>query len=77
MLELINVMTDEFFVMMHVIIEGNMNKEYALIVDKKDLSKTVHTEIPEELKMYERQAKIALMRYEDGVYPEKITSSWY
>ena len=63
---------------MMVLIEGNESLAYNLqVICDNDEFPVVKSDIPDEDKMYERQARIALRKYIGRSYPETITSHWF
>ena len=78
MLKLIDLSLDGHILTMTVLIEGDANRAYRLSVDiETEMYSVVNSEIPDEYKIYERQAKTALRRYRGRELPESITSMWY
>ena len=62
---------------MTVLIEGKGELAYYMSVDTDtEYFSIVESDIPDEYRIYERQAKIALRRYRGKELPEIITSSW-
>ena len=62
---------------MDVPVDGETLNCYELCVDQNDtMYPVISSSIPNDLKIYERQARIALRRY-IGNRPETIVSSWY
>lgn len=63
---------------MTVLVEGKEDAAYRLTVDTEpEFFKTLESEIPDEFKSYERQAKVALRRYRGQELPERVVSMWY
>lgn len=78
MLKIINITSKNDIINMEVLIEGDIGNKYKLCVDSKDdVFPIVESEIPDKYKIYERQARIALRRYPDKIFPDEIVSSWY
>lgn len=63
---------------MSVLIEGNEKEIYKLSVDtNSDFLSVAESDIPFEKKIYERQARTALLNYKSKELPDEITSVWY
>lgn len=78
MLKLINFKKNEDRLYMDVLIEGDTNNRYQLCVNGKDpMFSIISSDIPDEYKIYERQARVALRRYIGKKLPETVTSVWY
>lgn len=78
MLKLTNIKINENTVEMLVLIEGDADRAYSLILDMStEYFSVISSDIPPEYKIYERQAKAALRKYRGGKIPEEITSMWY
>ena len=78
MLRLVNIKADGNRLYMDVLIEDNENECYGLCVDKSSDSFTVISSyIPEKYKIYERQVRTALRKYQGKELPESIISCWY
>ena len=78
MLKIINITSKNDIINMEVLIEGDISNSYKLCVDSKDdVFPVVDSEIPDKYKIYERQARIALQRYPDKIFPDEIVSLWY
>lgn len=78
MLKLKNFSVNGNILSMSVLIEGNEIESFRLSVDKETEFLTVtETDIPPNKKIYERQARTALLNYREKELPDEITSSWY
>ena len=78
MLKIINIIIDGTLLSCMILIECDPGKAYRLVLDTtKDFYPVVDSEIPEDEKMYERQARMALFQYHGKEFPETITSAWY
>ncbi len=61
-----------------VIVEGKEELTFLLSVDTNtEYYSVVRTEIPGDYKIYERQAREALLRYRGKQMPDEIESMWY
>ena len=77
MLKLKNFTFDGNILTMTVLIEGDENRAYSLSVNTDtEFYSVVNSDIPQEYKIYERQAKTALRKYKDKELPDTITSMW-
>ena len=64
---------------MNLSIEGDNKKTYRMSVDvgsNTEFYTVVSSNIPDEYKIYERQARVALHEYKDKELPPKITCAW-
>lgn len=78
MLKLINITVNENAAKMLVLIEGKEDTAYHMSVDiSSERYSVISSNIPKEYKMYERQARIALLRYKGKELPNIIGSMWY
>lgn len=78
MLKLINFEKDGTCMHMDVLIEGDEKLRYQMCVDMEDpMRHVISSNIPDEYKIYERQARVALRRYIGKKLPETVTSVWY
>lgn len=78
MLKLIDLSLCEQILSMTVLIEGDVDRTYRLSVNMQtEWFDTVQSDVPDEYKIYERQAKTALRRYKGKELPQIITSMWY
>lgn len=77
MVKLINLFLENHILSMMVLIEGDEARAFKLSVDMQtEYLTVVESEVPDEYKIYERQAKTALRRYRGKELPETITSVW-
>lgn len=77
MLKLKDIAIVNNIISMVVLIEGDANRAYKLKLDKNtEWLSVIETEIPEEYKIYERQASMALLEYKGGTFPSETTSMW-
>lgn len=77
MVKLINLFLENHILSMMVLIEGDEARAFKLFVDMKtECLAVIKSEIPDEYKIYERQAKTALRRYRGKELPDTITSMW-
>lgn len=77
MVKLINLFLENHILSMMVLIEGDEARAFNLSVDMKtECLNVIESEIPDEYKIYERQAKTALRRYRGKELPDTITSMW-
>ena len=61
-----------------VLVEGKENMAYHMSVDlDSERFSIITSEVPDEYKMYERQARIALLRYKGKEIPAIVSSMWY
>ncbi len=61
-----------------VFIEGKEEQAYQMSVDiSTEYYTVISSEIPENHKMYERQARIALLRYKGKSLPDEIETMWF
>ncbi len=78
MLKIINLKNDQSQIVMNVLIEGDPTQMYELCVKHdNDIFPVIKSDIPQQYKLYERQARMALRKFIDRDFPEEITSSWY
>ena len=62
---------------MNALIEGSADNSYELCVEQDDdMYPVISSCIPNQYKLYERQARIALRKYIGKDLPETIVSSW-
>lgn len=63
--------------LMTVLIEGDESKSYRMSVNMDtEYLTVVESNIPDEYKIYERQAKTALRQYRGKELPNVVTSMW-
>lgn len=77
MLKLVELKLNHDILSMKVLIEGDVNRAYGLSVKISDGYAVVCSEIPLEHKIYERQARTALRKYDPHKLPETISAMWY
>ena len=78
MLKINNICVTGNIAKMQILIEGKEELSYSLVVNlENDIPSTISSDIPGRYKIYERQAKIALMRYDKTELPTSINASWY
>ena len=78
MLKLINITVNGNIAEMLVLVEGKENMAYHMSVDlDSERFSIITSEVPDEYKMYERQARIALLRYKGKEIPAIVSSMWY
>lgn len=59
-------------------IENQNDKLYHIVFDvSKKYEKCISSDVPDDLKMYRSQARIALDRYYGKEIPDKIIRAWY
>lgn len=77
MLKIKNFVFNNDILSMIVLVEGDENRAYNLSVDiNTEYLSVVESDIPQEYKIYERQAKTALRKYRGKELPDTITSAW-
>ena len=63
---------------MFVLIEGKEDMAYHMSVDLgSERYSVIDSDIPEEYKLYERQARIALLGYKGKTLPKTVGSMWH
>ena len=78
MLKIQNLRGDGIKLYMDVLIEGDATNSFELCVDQNNtMDPVLSSSIPEEYRLYERQARMALRKYIGSELPETIVSSWY
>ena len=78
MLKIINLQGINSTIIMDVLIEGDQMQMYKLCVKQdNDIYPVIDSSIPAKYKLYERQARMALRKYNDRELPEEIISTWY
>lgn len=78
MLRLKNLRLNGHILFMTVLVEGDENRAYQLWVDADtEWFTTIKSDVPDEYRTYECQAKMALRRYKNQDFPENILSMWY
>ncbi len=78
MLKIQNLRGDGIKLYMDVLIEGDATNSFELCVDQNNtMYPVLSSSIPEEYRLYERQARMALRKYIGRELPETIVSSWY
>lgn len=77
MLKMIHFILHKNLLSFDVLIEGRADECYAMTVDysSEDL-RVVSSDIPEPLKLYECQARVALKNYYGKELPETIIGMW-
>ena len=79
MLKLTNFEFFDNILKMVVLIEGDESRAYEICVDTdSEMFDIVQSDIPDEYRIYERQAQMALREYDKqhNDLPESITSAW-
>lgn len=77
MLTITNVKIIDNILYFLLLIESDPAHSYAMAVDlSTDALSVIDSEVPDEYKIYERQARAAIMAYRGKKMPTTITSSW-
>lgn len=77
MLKLKDITVEGNIISMLVLIECDESRAYKLSVDMNtERFSVVKSEIPEDYRIYERQAKTALRQYRGKDIPDMIVSAW-
>lgn len=78
MLELIKLKLENNILTADILIEGDQNRRYAMTFDLSGkVAVILKSDVPDEYRIYERQAMVALDYYIGKELPEKITGMWY
>lgn len=80
MLKMIEVNVEGNIVSGYLLVEGDPQKKFFLSIDTQpEFCKVIKSDIPDEYSTYERQARVALMRYRDEnrEIPSEFVSRWY
>lgn len=76
MIKILNITVIEHI--LKCIIIGDNGETYHMTCDlDTKYFNTISSDIPEEFKMYERQARMALLEYKGKTFPKEIEYVWY